>query len=241
MSLAIIPARGGSKRIPRKNIRPFRGMPIISYVIKAALRSDCFSEVMVSTDDPEIAEVAESFGAEVPFVRSGETAGDHATTGEVLREVVKEYKHSGKEFETVCCLYPTAVFITPARIREAEGILKGSEECEGIITMVRNPQPAVRAFVVNEGIVEPMLPDYINSRSQDLSETFFDAGQMYWLKTRPFMRTESKTMAFLKRFPLILSEFEAQDINTEDDWKLAELKSRFVEEYPEVLGSYLQE
>lgn len=236
MSIAIIPARGGSKRIPRKNIRLFRGRPIISYAITTALESGCFDEVMVSTEDEEIAEISRSCGANVPFLRSRGGASDHATTAEVTREVLSDYESRGQVYDIACCLYPTSALVTTSRIKEAFEMLSGNNGCEGVITVVRNPQPAMRAFVIRDRFVEFMIKEQEQTRSQDGSETFFDAGQMYWLKTKPFLARESKVMAFLKRMPLILSEFETQDINTEEDWQLAEFKSKFLEAYPEVLS-----
>jgi pseudaminic acid cytidylyltransferase len=236
MNLAIIPARGGSKRIPRKNIRAFRGKPIIGYAIRAALESGCFDEVMVSTDDAEIAEVAIQNGAKVPFMRSDKAADDHATTASVVREVLESYRERGHEFAMACCLYATAALVTPERLRQAKEMLAHDEEAEGVITLVRTPQPAVRALVTREGWVGFLMSDQTVTRSQDSQETFFDAAQMYWLKTKPFMAKHEKTMAFLRRLPLVLSEFETQDINTLEDWQLAEWKSLFLEEHPEILG-----
>jgi len=240
MSLAIIPARGGSKRLPGKNIRLFRGKPIIGYVIEAALESGCFSEVMVSTDSPEIAEVARQHGAQVPFFRSEDNANDHAGVTGVIREVLQDYAAVGRHFDLACCLYATAVLVRPSRLQEAHQLLKDHPETEGAITVVRTSQPATRALVVRDDRVTFQLDQMQFTRSQDLEETYFDAAQMYWLRTAPFLAQESKTMAFLKRLPLVLLEFETQDINTLDDWKLAELKHQFLEEHPEILqtGSF---
>lgn len=235
MRLAIIPARGGSKRIPRKNIQPFRGQPIISYAIRAAFQSGCFDEVMVSTDDLEIAEIARQFGATVPFLRDAHSASDSAPTAEVIREVLTEYQKVGKEFEIGCCIYPTAALVTPKRISQAAQMLTDHPDAEGIITVVRNPQPAVRAFVVRDGWVDFMLEEQRLTRSQDFDTTYFDAAQMYWLRTKPFLEQPQNTMSILKRLPMVLSEFETQDINTHEDWQLAEWKHLFLEEHPEIL------
>jgi len=235
MRLAIIPARGGSKRIPRKNIMPFRGQPIIHYAIRAALESGCFDEVMVSTDDPEIASMARAAGASIPFMRNPQTADDITSTATVIREVLTEYQALGQHFSVACCLYATAVLVTPARLRQAAMMLDTHPETEGVITVVRTPQPAVRALVVKDGQVAFMLADQITSRSQDYSETYFDAAQMYWLHTAPFLARDEPTMSFLKRRPIVLSEFETQDINTQEDWQLAEWKHLFLEEHPEIL------
>lgn len=237
MSLAIIPARGGSKRIPRKNVLPFRGKPIISYPIRAALDSGCFDEVMVSTDDPEIAAIAKECGAKVPFLRSTDSAGDEATTAMVVREVLECYRDQGREFSIACCLYPTAALVTPARLQQAKAMLVANKVAEGVITLVRTPQPAIRAMVVKEGWVGFWREDQTLTRSQDSDETYFDAAQMYWLKPPAFLAREARTMAFLRRVPLVLSELETQDINTADDWQLAEWKHLFLEEHPEIFGS----
>lgn len=237
MCLAIIPARGGSKRLPGKNIRHFRGKPIIGYVIDAALSSGCFSEVMVSTDSPMIAEVATACGARVPFLRDTETADDHAPVGMVVREVLKAYAAEGRYFDIACCLFATAALVRPARLQQARQMLEQNLEAEGVISLVRTPQPAIRALVVRDGGVSFQQPSAVSARSQDLEDTYFDAAQMYWLRTAPFLAREEKTMAFLRRLPLVLSEFETQDINTADDWHLAELKHLFLTEHGAALFS----
>ena len=234
-ALAIIPARGGSKRIPRKNLLPFRGRPILGYAVQAALESGCFAEVMVSTDDEEIARVAREAGASVPFLRSASTANDHATTASVVREVLGTYRSQGCEFDLACCLYPTAVLVTPARLRLAKSMLEKDPDAEGLMTVVRTPQPAVRALVLRDGWVDFMLREQRSTRSQDYPETFFDAAQMYWLRPSAFLARSEETMAVLKRLPLVLSELETQDINTMEDWKLAEWKYQFLIEHPEIL------
>jgi pseudaminic acid cytidylyltransferase len=234
-ALAIIPARGGSKRIPRKNVLPFRGRPILSYAVQAAIESGCFDEVMVSTDDEEIACVAREAGASVPFMRSPSTSDDHATTAEVLREVLRGYEALGRTFPAACCLYATAVLTSPERLRQAGKLLDDDVNAEGVITVVRTPQPAVRALVVRSSRVEFLFQELRNTRSQDSSETYFDAAQMYWLRPEPFLASEEKTMSFLKRLPLVIGEMETQDINTFEDWQLAEWKHEFLQQHPETL------
>lgn len=228
MSLAIIPARGGSKRLPGKNIRLFHGKPIIGYVIEAALESGCFSEVMVSTDSAEIADVAKQFGAQVPFIRSDDNANDHAGVAAVIREVLQVYAQQGRHFDLACCLYATAALVRPTKLRLAAQMLEEDPELEGVISVVRTPQPATRALVVREGRVTFQQDQMQFTRSQDLEETYFDAAQMYWLRTSAFLAQEASTMAFLRRQPLVLTEFETQDINTLEDWNLAELKYLFL-------------
>ena len=168
-NLCIIPARGGSKRIPRKNIKPFMGKPIIAYSIEAALKSGIFDEVMVSTDDVEFAEVAKKYGASVPFLRSEATSNDYATTVDVLLEVVDRYKQQGKEFDVVCCLYSTAPFVTAERLKEANGKL--SDKVDGCFTVVEYSYPIQRSLRVNEqGLIEMRYPEHLKSRTQDFGK-----------------------------------------------------------------------
>lgn len=234
-SLAIIPARGGSKRLPGKNIRPFLGKPVLAYVIEAARTAGCFAEIMVSTDCPDTAAVAREHGASVPFLRRAETADDHSTVTMVIREVLQAYAAEGRRFEQAACLYATAALIRPERICQAHAMLEQAAEVEGVITLIPTAQPVSRALVVREeGVVFQQAAQHAG-RSQDTEETYFDAAQMYWLRTAPFLASESASMAFLRRLPLVLSEFETQDINTAADWRLAELKYLFLQEHYEFL------
>lgn len=220
-SLCIIPARGGSKRIPRKNIKPFMGKPIIAYSIDAALKSGAFDEVMVSTDDEEIAGVARQYGASVPFFRSAETANDYATTVDVLLEVIETYRQQGNVFDTICCLYSTAPFVTPERLKES--YVKLSDNIDASFTMVEYSYPIQRSLRINEaGLVEMKYPEYLRSRTQDLEKVYHDAGQFYFVKTKTLI--EEKTVWCKKTAPLILSELEVQDLDTLTDWQLAEMK-----------------
>lgn len=218
--LAMITARGGSKRIPRKNVKEFCGKPILLYSIEAALNAGVFDEVMVSTDDEEIAALAREAGASVPFFRSEETANDYASTDEVIMEVLKEYEKRGQEFESFCCIYPTAPFITPGRLKEAMELL---ETADSVMPVVPFSYPPQRGLVVNEsGYVERQFPQYATTRSQDLEKVYHDCGQFYACKTIPFI--EAGTTDVEKLVPLILSEMEVQDIDTLEDWELAEIK-----------------
>lgn len=237
MSLAIIPARGGSKRIPGKNIRLFRGRPIISWVIEAALASDCFSEVMVSTDSQEIAEVALACGAKVPFLRSDATSDDNVSVALAVREVLAQYRARGDEFDLACCLFATSALLRPVRLKEAKKLLLSHPEAEGAISLVRTAQPLSRALVIRNGMADFLSGHMKLARSQDLDETYLDAAQMYWVRPNAYLSGQGPTMAFLKRLPLVLSEFETQDINTEEDWQLAEAKHLFVEQHPTILPS----
>ena len=224
-NLCIIPARGGSKRIPRKNIKPFIGKPIMAYSIEAALRSGVFDEVMVSTDDEEFAAIAKQFGASVPFMRSDATANDYATTVEVLLEVVDMYKKQGKKFDNVCCLYSTAPFVTPERLKEAYNKL--SDSIDGCFTVVEYSYPIQRSLKINEsGLIEMRYPEYLKSRTQDLEKTYHDAGQFYFMKTSAM--EQQKTVWLKRTDPLVLSELEVQDLDTLTDWQLAEMKFELI-------------
>ena len=219
--LCIIPARGGSKRIPRKNIKPFMGKPIIAYSIEAALNSGVFDEVMVSTDDEEIAGVARQYGASVPFLRSAETSNDYATTVDVLLEVVNKYKEQGKDFDTICCLYSTAPFVTADRLKEAS--FQINDTIDACFTIVQYSYPIQRSLRINEAnCVEMKFPEHLKSRTQDLEKVYHDAGQFYFVKTDALVK--EKTVWCKRTAPLILSELEVQDLDTLTDWQLAEMK-----------------
>ncbi len=228
--IAIITARGGSKRIPRKNIKHFCGKPILAYSIQAALQAGVFDCVMVSTDDREIAEIAKQYGAEVPFFRSAETANDFATTAQVIEEVLAEYEKMGKKFDVVCCIYPTAPFITGERLREAVEQLE-TTGADSVLPVVRFSFPPQRGVIVKDGYLNFKWPEYCNARSQDLEPFYHDVGQFYCLNGESFTRQGALVME--KTVPLILSEMEIQDIDTEEDWKLAELKYRLLQENKE--------
>ena len=175
-TLAMITARGGSKRIPRKNIKEFNGKPIIAYSIEAALASGVFDEVMVSTDDEEIAEIAKKYGAKVPFFRSEKTANDFATTVDVIEEVLNTYKDRGEEFDIFCCIYPTAPFITAKRLKDAVEQLSASD-ADSLIPVVRFSYPPQRAMEIHDGKLVFRQPENLSKRSQDLEPHFHDAGQ----------------------------------------------------------------
>lgn len=219
--IAIITARGGSKRIPRKNIKEFCGKPILAYSIEAALKSGCFDTVMVSTDDEEIAEIAKKYGAEVPFFRSEKTANDFATTNDVLLEVIDEYEKRGVKFDVGCCIYPTAPFITSDRLKEAAEKFVNSD-ADSLIPVVAFSYPPQRAMHIVNDMLEPLYPEYLDSRSQDLEKHYHDAGQFYLFRTDRF-RVNKKLMLG-KVLPFPISEMEVQDIDTLIDWELAELK-----------------
>lgn len=225
-AIAIITARGGSKRIPGKNIRDFCGKPIIAYSIEAALESNLFSEVMVSTDSKEIANVAEQFGARVPFLRSAKTADDFATTSDVVLEVLKRYRERGEEFTYTCCIYPTAPFITPQKLCEAMKLMKDCKPIE-VFPVVPFSYPPQRCLVIEEDkSMRYRFPEYMMSRSQDLESWYHDAGQFYIYRTEEYVRQEGKISGGF--MPIIVSELEAQDIDTEEDWEAAVLKYQYM-------------
>lgn len=220
--LCIIPARGGSKRIPHKNVKPFLGKPVIAWSIEAALKSGIFSEVMVSTDDEEIARVAREYEAKVPFMRSEETSGDYATTADVLLEVLGEYARRGQRFDHACCLYSTAPFITPERLREAYGKLSG--DVDSIFSVVAYSYPVQRSLKIENGLVRMNFPQYRKSRSQDLQPVYHDAGQFYFFT--PTVLQETGALWGDHTAAMVLSELEVQDLDTETDWQLAEMKMK---------------
>ena len=219
--IAIITARGGSKRIPHKNIKGFCGNPILSYSVKAAIASDIFDEVMVSTDDAEIAQVAKDCGAKVPFMRSEKTSDDYSTTAEVLMEVLADYQKVGKSFEWMCCIYPTAPFVTAEKLKQSFLFLE-NKKADALVPVVRFSFPPQRCFIVKDQQIEYKWPQYAMTRSQDLEPLYHDAGQFYFIKSNVFL--EQKTMVPKKTIPYILDEMEVQDIDNIDDWNIAEIK-----------------
>lgn len=227
-NLCIIPARGGSKRIPRKNIKVFLGKPIIAYSIEVALKSNLFTEVMVSTDDQEIAEVAKQYGAKVPFMRSKEKANDFATTYDVIEEVLLSYEERGISFEQVCCIYPCAPFISIAKLKAAAQKL---EYFETVFPIVQYGFPIQRAVKKDQDDrLSFIQPEFELSRSQDLNASFHDAGQYYWFIIKSL--SENKTILSKNTGCVVLSEMEVQDIDNEIDWILAELKYKLLHGIP---------
>lgn len=219
--IAIIPARGGSKRIPRKNIKEFCGKPILAYSIEAALKSKLFDEVMVSTDDKEIAEIAEKYGAYVPFLRSEEAANDFAILKDVLNEVLAKYNELGKKFDEVCCILPTAPLIETADIVKSHEILE-AEKCVSVIPVVKYSYTIFRSLKIENGKLAMNWPENYAKRSQDLPDTYHDAGLFYWYSKKYF---EEKIAGFGENAcPYVLDEEKVQDIDTLDDWRIAEMK-----------------
>lgn len=224
-NLAIIPARGGSKRIPRKNIKDFLGKPIIAYSIEAALESGLFEEVMVSTDDKEISEIAIKYGAKVPFFRSSENSNDYATTIAVIQEVTSEYKtHFSKVFDLVCCIYPTAPLIQVQHLKNGLDLLL-AKNFDSVLPVVAFGYPVWRGVeITDEGKTKMIWPEFQNSRSQDLKKIYHDAGQWYWLN----LNMQKETLFSKNSGSIELSEEEVQDIDNLTDWKLAEMKYKLL-------------
>lgn len=226
-SIAIITARGGSKRIPRKNIKEFCGKPILLYSVEAALNSGKFDEVMVSTDDEEIANLAKQAGASVPFLRSEKTSGDFATTADVIEEVLSEYAKQEKDFDTACILYPTAPFVTSDKLKNAMDLLIDNG-ADSVIPVVQFSFPPQRAFVNRDGKIQFANRDFAKTRSQDLEPMFHDCGQFVCFKTEVFLK--KRTLVTDNTRGIVCPESEVQDIDTFEDWILAELKYKLMKE-----------
>lgn len=224
--LCVIPARGGSKRIPRKNIKEFLGKPIIAYSIEVALKSGLFDEVMVSTDDAKIAEIAQKFGAKVPFIRSNKNANDHSTISDVMIEVLKRYEQEGRFFDTLCCIFPTAPLISTERIQEAFNKLL-DESLDSVCPIVEFSYPILRGLEFDECDKLKMIwPQYLTARSQDLKPAYHDSGSFYWVKTSA---VKAEHTLFCKNGgAIVLPPTEIQDIDNETDWQLAEMKYKIL-------------
>lgn len=226
-SIAIIPARGGSKRIPRKNIRDFCGKPIIAYSIEAAVKSGIFDEVMVSTDDMEIADLAKKFGGSVPFMRSDETSTDSAMTVPVLFEVLNAYNLLGRNFTYTCCIYPTAPFVCSDLLINAMKLLM-EKNVDSVVPVVKFSYPPQRGFYLKNSQLQMIHPENYSMRSQDLEPIYHDSGQFYALKNESLL--EQKQVFMKDTIGLELKESQVQDIDNEEDWKLAEIKYSLIQQ-----------
>ncbi len=221
-NIAIITARGGSKRIPRKNIKNFLGKPMLAYAIEAALNADIFNEVMVSTDDDEIKQIALKYGANVPFIRSNKNSNDYATTKDVLEEVIEEYSKLGKTFENLCCIYPCAPFLNSEILKKAYDIFI-QDGNDMLMPVVKFSHPIQRALKINQqNLLEYFNSENKNNRTQDFEETFHDVGMFYFWRL-PLVENPRIS-------PFILDERFVQDIDTLDDWKMAEMKYKIMKE-----------
>lgn len=221
MNLAIIPARGGSKRIPGKNIREFAGKPLIAYSIQAALESQLFGKVIVSTDSEEVADVARNFGAEVPFMRPKELSNDFIGTYPVIQHGIKYCEQHFFKPEFTCCIYATAPFISVESLLSGLTALKQNGDKLFAFSVTSFPFPIQRALKMKEGGVAPFQPKCMSMRSQDLEEAYHDAGQFYWGHSDAFLQGKSNFSP--QSIPIVLPRHLVQDIDTPEDWHRAEL------------------
>lgn len=221
--LAIIPARGGSKRIPKKNIKPFLGRDIITYPIESAVTSEIFDKIIVSTDSSEIKRVAIETGAEVPFLRSAKNSDDFATTFNVIKEVISRLD---EEYDYICCIYPTSVFVTADILKEAFNSLTSDKKASSIASVMQYSHPIQRSLNLHSKYLASNNPKLYNSRSQDLEKNYHDAGQFYICKTKEVL--EEQRLITSHCIPYILNENKAHDIDTLEDWSTAELKYKLL-------------
>ncbi len=218
-NIAIITARGGSKRIPKKNIKDFMGKPMLSYAIEAAKGADIFDEIMVSTDSEEIAAIAKKYGANVPFMRSKKTSDDFATTYDVLDEVISEYKKTGREFDNICCIYPCVPFLSAEILKQAylEFINSGFDR---LTPVIKYSHPIQRALKIENGVLKYVEPKHMLTRSQDLEPRYHDVGMFYFYKKDKLL-SDSITA-------YVMDEKAVQDIDTLEDWQMAQMKYRIL-------------
>ncbi|MDA3890960.1 MAG: pseudaminic acid cytidylyltransferase [Salinivirgaceae bacterium] len=225
-NIAIIPARGGSKRIPKKNIKNFCGKSVIAYSIETAFDSGLFEEVMVSTDSIEIAEIAQKYGASVPFMRSEDNANDFATIADVLIEVIDSYKQHNTNFDHICCIFPVAPLIKTEKLKSAYNLMV-EKNYNSVIPVAEYLVPLEWALQKNEeGKVSPYNEKFLKVRSQDISKSYFDVGMFYWMKVQSVI--DNRRILCDNTGAIVLGEMEMQDIDTLDDWKLAELKYKLL-------------
>ena len=228
MKIAVIPARGGSKRITKKNIRPFFGKPIIGWTIEAARASGCFEKIVVSTDDEEISQVARSFGADVPFVRPADISNDHAGTMPVVAHATQWFIDSGVRPSFVCCLYATAPFIQASDIQQGLAMMK-TARVDFVFAVTRYNSPIQRALRIRtDGCVEMFNPAQFNTRSQDLETSWHDAGQFYWGRSEAWLA--GQPIFTVNSMPIDIPGHRVQDIDSIEDWKRAEILFRLLQE-----------
>ena len=222
MRLCVIPARGGSKRIPHKNIREFGGKPMIAWSIEAAQASECFDSITISTDDAEIAEVSKQYGVDAPFMRPAELADDFVGTMPVVAHAVQWYQSHGQDLTAVCCLYATAPFVNPSDISQGYHQLEQSAVDVFVFTATTYASPIERALRLDASTGEAQMwqPEFFSKRSQDLEPAYHDAGQFYWGRPQAWLQSRN---LFERGKPLLLPRWRVQDIDTEEDWIQAEL------------------
>lgn len=220
MRLCVIPARGGSKRIPHKNIKEFLGKPIIAYSIEAARKSNSFDKIIVSTDSDEIASVSREFGAETPFVRPGEISDDFTGTNTVVKHAIEWFQRQGADIDYACCIYATAPFLQKKYIESGIKELQQSDKLFAF-SVTSFPFPIQRAIKIKKGgMIDAFYPELMATRSQDLEEAFHDAGQFYWGTASAFLKDEN--IFSTSSIPIVLPRHLVQDIDTPEDWKRAE-------------------
>lgn len=227
MNIAIIPARGGSKRIPKKNIKLFNGKPIISYAIETALSANIFDKVIVSTDSDEIATVAKKYGAEIPFLRSKSLADDFSGIHEVISDSLKQMRAIGLQYDYACCIYATAPFIDRRDLVQGYEKIKTNNK-KVVIGATNYSYPVQRSFFVNSSSeIEMLFPERFNSRSQDLDEVMHDAGQFSWASSKTWLED---AIGFGKHHDIvIMPRWRVQDIDTIEDWERAELIAKLIQ------------
>jgi N-acylneuraminate cytidylyltransferase len=222
-TLVIIPARGGSKRIPRKNIKQFLGKEIIGYPIEAALNSNVFDRVVVSTDDQEIADVALKFGADIPFLRTTKNSDDYATTYDVIQEVLAQLE---EVYDYVCCIYPTSVFVNAVILKDALEILEKTKDATSIVSVLSYSHPIQRALSLPDKYLRSVSPEFYNTRTQDLQTHYHDAGQFYIFK--PLFVEDEKKLVTNKAISYLIPESRAHDIDSIEDWEISEIKYKLL-------------
>ncbi len=224
MSICVIPARGGSKRIPRKNIKLFHNKPMIAWSIEAAIKSGIFKKIIVSTDDPEIAEIAIANGAEVPFMRPSNISDDYTNTIDVISHACNWAKDEGLSIETVCCLYATAPFVRASDLKKAYEVLN-SGDWQYVFSTGEYSSPIFRSFKKeNEGGVKMFFPEHFETRSQDLPQALFDAGMFYMATSNAWI--ENLRIFDNHSYPIIIPSYRIQDIDTPQDWERAEILAK---------------
>lgn len=231
-NIAIIPARGGSKRILKKNIREFLGKPIIAYTLEAAITSGCFDHIFVSTDDIEIASVAEKYGAEIPFVRPADISDDFSTAIDVIKHAITWVREESIPMDNICCLYATAPFIDASDIETGLTALTNTPSASYALTVTTFPFPIQRGVMVKDSRLHMFQPEHFLTRSQDLEESYHDAGQIYWGKPDAFLN--DIPVLSDAAVPIVIPRHRVQDIDTEEDWLRAELLYKAFKEYEDI-------